>query len=377
MNSPVDIKAVLDAMGADEEARSKPVRVHVYIDASAPEDLANIAAAATRTTVDTASVVYDGYPPKHALPDASSDLAVLVAGASGEAGGLYESLHTLGVPTVAFALDREGLRAAAREAGHPIAIDDIIAPDGAGVDGESISADEAHAMLDRFGAWIVDVFSEKRLAFAYAFPCVRRPLALEAVKSTAVQNAGIGVVFIIPGADLPLMTLNQVKMLLEMAAAYGEELSLGRVKEIAAIVGGAFACRAVARQLAGAVPGVGWLVKGGIGYAGTIGMGYALLNYFESGTDVVASVQLAAGKVKDATEQAGVSPQQGVAANAAIVAGAVLDRAAQTVGRVGGNLAPAAAAVASAAREATGFSQAEVAEFADRAVGGVRRRLGR
>ena len=56
-----------------------------------------------------------------------------------------------------------------------------------------------------------------------------------------MQNAGVGLVVFIPGADLPIMTLNQAKMLLQIAAAYGEPMGKERVKELAAVVGGAFA----------------------------------------------------------------------------------------------------------------------------------------
>ena len=47
------------------------------------------------------------------------------------------------------------------------------------------------------------------------------------------------------------MTANQAKMVLEIAAAYGQPLTADRIKELAAIVGGGFAWRAVARQIIG------------------------------------------------------------------------------------------------------------------------------
>ena len=139
--------------------------------------------------------------------------------------------------------------------------------------------------------------NDKRLAFALAFPFVRKPLSLEAVNSTALQNAGVGLLVIIPGADMPVMTLNQAKMLLMIAAAYGEELNMERVKELAALVGGAFACRAVARQLVAFVPALGWAVKAAIGYTGTVAMGRAAIEYYEDGatlgklTDAVAAAR--------------------------------------------------------------------------------------
>lgn len=387
MNSPVDIKAVLDAIGAAEEARAIPIRVHVYLDESAPDDLAQIAMAATRTNSPTATVLYDTYPPQHAIPDASADMAVLVAGKDGRTGKLYGDLHTLGVPACVFSLNRQECCDDARESGFPVSPDDVIAPilseiplalSDRSADGSlDVGTNDAKNMFEQFGLWIIGVFKEKRIAFANAFPCVRRPLALESVNETAVQNAGIGVVAIIPGADMPLMTLNQVKMLLAMAAAYGEELSLSRVKEIAAIVGGALACRTVARQVVGLVPGVGWVVKGGIGYAGTIAMGRALVEYFESGADVGKSATNLIDAVKGAPAWAGVSPDKSVAENAQHALSAAKEKVSAAVGNATRNLGPTVASVASAAGDATGFTQADLAGMAEKAVGAVRKRVGK
>ena len=387
MNSPVDIKAVLDAMSDAEEARSQPIRVHVYLDESASDDLANVAMAATRSSAQNATVLYDTYPPMHAIPDASADLAVLVAGGDGRTGKLYNDLHNMGVPTVVFAVNREAICAAAKATRNPISAEDVIAPissadehalpDRADASPIDLDSNDAKAMFTQFGTWVVDVFKDKRLAFANAFGCVRRPLALESVNETAVQNAGIGVVAIIPGADLPLMTLNQVKMLLAMAAAYGEELSLSRIKEILAIVGGAFACRSVARQAVGVVPGVGWVVKGGIGYVGTIAMGHALLEYFEKGADVADTARSIAESVKDAPGWVGVSKDKSIVENAQLLADAAREKITDAAGNAAKSVMPTVTSIVSAAGEATGFSKSDLAGMADKAVGEVRKHIGK
>jgi uncharacterized protein (DUF697 family) len=49
------------------------------------------------------------------------------------------------------------------------------------------------------------------------------------------------------------------------------------------VVGAGFGLRAVARQALDIVPGVGWAVKGAVGYTGTRAMGEAALRYFERG----------------------------------------------------------------------------------------------
>jgi uncharacterized protein (DUF697 family) len=142
--------------------------------------------------------------------------------------------------------------------------------------------------------------SGKRLALAANFTFIRRAVAEESIKSTAFQNGVIGFVVVIPGADMPLMTANQAKMILQIAAAYGQPLGPERIKELAVVVGGGFTLRAVARQLLVVVPGFGWALKAAIGYSGTLAMGYAALEYFEEGGEFSGVME----RVKAARDQA-------------------------------------------------------------------------
>ena len=75
--------------------------------------------------------------------------------------------------------------------------------------------------------------------------------------------------------------------------------------EIAAIVGGAFASRSVARQVAGAVPAIGWAVKAGVGYAGTKAMGLAAVEYFERGGNIAGLAGVVSTATAKATQIAG------------------------------------------------------------------------
>jgi uncharacterized protein (DUF697 family) len=97
---------------------------------------------------------------------------------------------------------------------------------------------------------------------------------------------------------MPLMTMNQGRMLLQIAAAYGQPLDTERIKELGAVVAGGFLFRTFARELVGLIPGFGWAVKGGIAYSGTIAMGTAAIEYFEDGADL-------GGVVKALSERAG------------------------------------------------------------------------
>ena len=86
-----------------------------------------------------------------------------------------------------------------------------------------------------------------------------------------------------PGADFPVLTLNQIRLVLRLAAAHGVELDQSRVPEVLATIGAGFGFRAVARQVLGVVPVAGWVVKGGIAYAGTRALGEAAHRYFAHG----------------------------------------------------------------------------------------------
>lgn len=128
---------------------------------------------------------------------------------------------------------------------------------------------------------VVKKLAKKEVSLAVRLPVFRDEVVKRIIADTARQNALIGVAVFVPGADMPLMTLNQVRMALRIAMVYGEELTIKRLNEILAVIGSGMALRTGARQLLGLVPVAGWAVKGGIAYGGTYAMGEALKKYFD------------------------------------------------------------------------------------------------
>ena len=116
---------------------------------------------------------------------------------------------------------------------------------------------------------------------AARLPVLRRPVCEELIRKFSRQNAIVGVAVFVPGADLPVLTLNQVRLVLRIADAYGFEIDKERLPEVLGVVGSGLGFRAIARQAIGAVPVVGWAVKGVIAYAGTRALGEAAMRYFE------------------------------------------------------------------------------------------------
>ena len=273
MRLPIDIREISSASKTAREEREQPLRIAVFVDPDTPEALLD--AVRTRLSPQTSYArlhiaVSEPGVRLSLAPDVDAVVALLGSGTESMRASIADAREHY-VPTVALALgdDRDVV---AGRLEHPI-LDTLV------------KQDAAELVEDDLGAWLADRLSAKRLALATNFAFMRRAVAEESVKATAFQNAVIGVVAIMPGADMPLMTANQAKMLLQIAAAYGEPLGTERIKELAVVVGGGFALRAIARQALVFVPGIGWAVKGGIGYAGTLAMGQAAIAYFERGAD--------------------------------------------------------------------------------------------
>lgn len=274
MALPINVPDLLRSSTQIDAEREKPLRIVIAVEPDAPDAL--IEAVRDRFKPNTSNARIQVEIAEHDVRIDLRDTTDVVIGlvGTGRAGiaAVLAEARERAMPAVAVGLSEDS-REIAQLAAHPYA--------------DTVAAEDSERAVDReLATWLVERMSGKRLALAHNFPFLRKAVADEAVKATGLQNALIGTVVIIPGADMPLMTLNQAKMLLQIAAAYGQRLGAARIRELAAIVGGGFAFRAVARQLLVVVPGFGWAVKGAIGYGGTVAMGKAAIVYFEEGADL-------------------------------------------------------------------------------------------
>ena len=136
---------------------------------------------------------------------------------------------------------------------------------------------------------------------AKGYPPLRRAACEEIIRHNARQNAVVGALPI-PGADMPVMTANQARMVLKLAAAYGEELSMERARELIGVLAAGFGLRALSRQVVKLVPVGGWAAAAAIGYAGTVAMGRSTMLYFERGGQKVGAEEMEAIKGRAAEE---------------------------------------------------------------------------
>jgi uncharacterized protein (DUF697 family) len=168
------------------------------------------------------------------------------------------------VPIVAVQTSAE----AGLEVPYVLATDVIACPPGGGFPLDEL----ADALASRLG--------ESGTVLAARLPVLRDAVCDELIESFSRKNGILGVAIFVPGADFPVLALNQLRLVLRLASAHGVEVDQTRVPEVLATIGAGFGFRAVARQLLGAVPVAGWAIKGATAYAGTRALGEAARRYF-------------------------------------------------------------------------------------------------
>lgn len=314
---PIDVSKVLSAITTIGQQRDLPSRVELVFDPTASNALVDKVIEAFVDVSSNAHVTDVVLDKKVPVIPKDTDLVVVIGGDSLLLGDVVHAAEECDVPAVVviergktyFANDRRSAQAYA-----DMTLSANTAPTltgtahtpgvGRGIDLENLVDleldGESARPLEQLGTWIVQNVPCKRLSLARAFPFIRHPLAVELAKQTTIQNGAIGLVFFVPGADMPLIALNQAKMVLQIAAVYGKEMSKERLGEVLAVMAGGFGCRAVARQLVARAPMLGWAIKPAVAASGTMGMAIAAIEYFEENGKLHGLSDVAAKVVKKA-----------------------------------------------------------------------------
>jgi uncharacterized protein (DUF697 family) len=150
--------------------------------------------------------------------------------------------------------------------------------------------------IERVAERIAARAGENSYALAAKLPVLRRAVCEDIVRGFSRQNGLLAAAIFIPGADLPVLLLNQIRMVFRIAAAHGESIDRERAFELLPVIAAGFGFRAVARSVVGVVPVVGWAAQGALAFAATRALGEAAIVYFEAGgakrlEDVLRSVR--------------------------------------------------------------------------------------
>jgi uncharacterized protein (DUF697 family) len=136
--------------------------------------------------------------------------------------------------------------------------------------------------VERIVAALARRLGEDGTALAARLPLLRPAVCRELIALFARRNGLIAAAVFVPGVDMPLLTLNQMRLVLRVALAYGRPLDRRRAAELLGVVGVGYGLRTVAREALSAVPVAGWAVKATIAYSGTRAVGEAAVRHFEA-----------------------------------------------------------------------------------------------
>jgi len=122
--------------------------------------------------------------------------------------------------------------------------------------------------------------NEHGAPLAARVPLLRDAVCEQLVSSLARRNGVVAAAVWIRGADLPALALNELRLVLRLAQAHGEDSGGERLPDLALALGAALGLRALARELLEVVPAARWAVRGAVAYGGTRALGEAALRRF-------------------------------------------------------------------------------------------------
>jgi uncharacterized protein (DUF697 family) len=134
---------------------------------------------------------------------------------------------------------------------------------------------------------ILEAQPKVAVALGRALPEYRHRAVNRVIRDAALVAGGIAWEPL-PLIDLPLLVTHQLRLVLRIAAIYGEPLNVHHARELITTIAGGISVRYLGEQAAKLLPGPGWLLSAAFAAGGTIAIGKAAGAYFESGKQLNA-----------------------------------------------------------------------------------------
>ena len=219
---------------------------------------------------------------KSGMSEASIIVLLLDAtrGLQAEDRQLYEDIKKLQKPTIIAINKVDALKGG--EAGDQLATEVAVMLGEAGIipisarTGENIAEELIPAMIEKS--------PEAALVIGHELPAFRREAAQKIIRTATLVSLAAGLQPI-PLIDIPILLGTQIRLVLRLAALYGEPLdsadALKHARELTATMVGGLGLRYLAEQAAKFVPFGGDVVAGVIAGASTWSIGQVALEYYE------------------------------------------------------------------------------------------------
>ncbi|MBV9688822.1 MAG: 50S ribosome-binding GTPase [Ktedonobacteraceae bacterium] len=152
-----------------------------------------------------------------------------------------------------------------------------------------ISAKTGLNVVEELIPGVIEASPEAALVIGRELPYFRRQAARRIIRNAALLSLAAGIEPI-PLVDIPILLGLQVRLVLRIAALYGESMNsaetMKHARELMATMVGGLGMRYLAEQAAKAVPFGGDIVAGAIAGAATWSIGEVALEYYEGGKQI-------------------------------------------------------------------------------------------
>ena len=194
---------------------------------------------------------------------------------------LYKVIQGLDKPTIVVVNKVDALKG--EKNGDEFATEVAIALGTPGV--IPISARTGENIAEELIPVLIDASPEAALAVGRELPAYRHMAAQRIIRNSTIVSLAAGLEPI-PFVDIPILLGTQIRLVLRLAALYGEPLNNGDAKgharELIATLASGIGLRYLAEQAAKAVPFGGDFLAGAIAGAATWSIGQVALEYYET-----------------------------------------------------------------------------------------------
>lgn len=251
-----------------------PINILMFIDNSADQEVSATVRNLFMTKSINVKLQISYFSQAAEIMDETADMAVIVAGAGSEGFEIATNCRKKAIPCCVVTKEDEVI---------DLESSIIKKFDGDVFYLNSIDKEAVKDIKEKLGAWIAVVCATKKFAYSKAFPFVAGPIAREIVHLTSIENAAIAMVPFIGGADFPIMLINQMKMLAQIAAVYGVKLDYSLLKEAAGVMVVALFGRRCFKIIHKIIPLPRFVISAPVTLVTTETIGHALIAYFDAG----------------------------------------------------------------------------------------------
>jgi small GTP-binding protein len=201
---------------------------------------------------------------------------------------LYDVIKKQNKPTILAVNKVDALRGG--ESGDQIATEIAVLLGAVGV--IPVSAKTGENIAEELIPAMIEASPEAALVIGHELPAYRRAAGQRIIRNATLVSLAAGIEPI-PLVDIPILLGTQIRLVLRLAALYGEPLdasnAMKHARELLATMFGGLGLRYLAEQAAKLVPFGGDFIAGAIAGAATWSIGQVALEYYDSGKQIKTS----------------------------------------------------------------------------------------